>query len=200
MNLLKNIAKLGEVQNFLERHSGKLGQDIIGIYCEKNRPLKDEYLAKRLNLKVTDVRSGLNRLHYLGISYYQKEKNKDTGWYSFTWKIDEKRLIELICQDFGEKVQNLEKKEEKNETYTLFSCKNNCDEIPFELASEYQFRCPNCGNVMNLVDTKKMLLGIRKNMAKVKENLGILNKVNDDNTQKIGQKKESKPKEKKPKI
>ena len=53
-----------------------------------------------------------------------------------------------------------------NENYDFFACPGYCEEIPFEVAAEYNFKCPKCGKSMDLIDntdrTKKLSTQIKK--------------------------------------
>jgi len=49
-------------------------------------------------------------------------------------------------------MEKLQKKLKYEQNYTFFKCSNGCEKLPFELACEYNFKCPECGNAMESVD------------------------------------------------
>ncbi len=104
----KNILKIPSVQEFIEKKAGKNAVELIKI-CHKKKAIKDEEVANALKLKVTDVRTTLNRLHYRGIANYHKTKNKKTGWYSYTWSINTPKVVELVISEQKEEIEKLEK-------------------------------------------------------------------------------------------
>lgn len=158
--LLHDMAK-----SFISRVGGNDALSLIKACESKNRKVTDEEVAKKTKLKITEVRAILNRLHYRGIACYDKKKNNQTGWYSYTWEIKTKRIAELIIEEQSEEIKKLEKKLEFEKDYVFFACKTVCESVPFEVAAEYQFRCPKCGNQMDVINNKKRIKDIKKQLV-----------------------------------
>jgi len=147
---------------FLGEIGGKSVLPLIRVYNKKGKPITDEEIGKKLPLKITEIRTILNRLHYHGIARYQKTRNPKTGWYSYSWDINTKRVAEIILE---RRVKDLEKFREKVEyerNYAFFSCKKECNNVPFEIAAEYEFKCPECGTMMNAVNNKTRVRELKK--------------------------------------
>tara|TARA_Y100000310_G_scaffold313654_1_gene362243 strand:- start:576 stop:1121 length:546 start_codon:yes stop_codon:yes gene_type:complete len=160
VGLLKKQKKLINIpiaQEFIKRVAGQDAVRVIKIYEKKGKYVTDEELAKKMKLKVTEIRTILNRLHYRGIACYQKSKNTKTGWYSYTWIIKSKRIADLLLEEMQENLEKMENKQTLHSNYGLFSCNTNCGMVPFEVAAEYDFRCPDCGNSMDILDNNKVL-------------------------------------------
>jgi len=153
----KRIINMPVAQEFLKKVAGEDAIKIARIYEKKGKCVTDEELAKKMKLKVTEVRTILNRLHYRGIACYQKTKNNKTGWYSYTWVIKSGRVANLLLEEMVEKMEKLEAKQAIQSNYGLFLCRNKCNMIPFEVAAEYNFQCPECGTTMEIVDNNKVL-------------------------------------------
>ena len=173
----KKIVSFATVKVFLEQMGGENAPQLVEIYEKTKTPIKDEEIAEKMNLKVTDVRTILNRLHYRGIANYQKKRNKKTGWYSYTWTIDRKRLLELIIEKQKEEIEKLEEKKQNEEIYSYFSCKKNCHEFPFEIAAEYQFRCPECGRELDCIDNKKRSRRLGIKIEQMKKEIEEFNRL-----------------------
>jgi len=150
-----SVLKFAGAKELIATIAGDPAVKITEIYEKKGRKVTDEELAKKMKLKVTEVRTILNRLHYRGVSNYHRKKNTKTGWYSYTWEIKTKRVLDLLLEKHIEKIEKLESKKTFEENYSLFSCKKNCDYIPFEIAAEYLFKCPECGLTLEAVDNEK---------------------------------------------
>ena len=165
------------VQDFLTKVGGEAAVGVT-ILCEKKgKCVTDEELAKKMKLKVTEIRTVLNRLHYRGIACYKKTKNKKSGWYNYTWEIKKKRVLELILEQQHEMIEKLEAKQSFGEKYSFFNCKNDCEITPFEIAAEYQFRCPTCGETMATFDYSKRLESINSRIEELKGEVGELKKI-----------------------
>lgn len=160
-----------ETKEFIETIGGKEAADLIKICNKKKRGVSDEEIATEIRLKITEVRAILNRLHYRGIACYQKTKNTKTGWFSYTWEIKLKRIAELLLERQAEEISKLEQKLDFEKNYEFFACKDSCEMVPFEVAAEYQFKCPKCGSMMEKSDSKRRLREIRKKIKLM--NLGV---------------------------
>jgi transcription initiation factor TFIIE subunit alpha len=129
------------------------------------------------HLKITEIRSILNRLHYRGIACYNKAKNKNSGWYTYTWEIKKRRIIELILEQQSERLQKLEEKQRFGQSHAFFSCKKACEETAFEIAAQYEFRCPECGDMMSPIDSVAKTKEVQDQIAALKEELEAIQKT-----------------------
>src|SRR3989344_3900560 len=103
----KKIHEFVLVQDFLASIAGQEAMELVKICANKRKLVTDEEIGKQLPLKITEIRTILNRLHYRGIACYQKTKNPKTGWYSYTWEIKISRIAELILEGRAEEVTKL---------------------------------------------------------------------------------------------
>jgi len=177
MSKKKKISGYGVVKDFLGHMGGAHAPRLVEIYERNCGLIRDEEMAKKMGLKVTDVRTILNRLHYRGIANYNKKRNKKTGWYSYTWNIDRKRILELIVEKQLEEIESLEQRKESGEVYSFFSCKKLCHEFPFEIAAEYQFKCPECGRELDCIDNKKRNRQASTKIGTMKKEMEEFNKI-----------------------
>lgn len=174
MKKIRKIINIPQAQEFIKKIGGEDAAKVVRIYEKKGKVVTDEELAKKMRLKVTEVRTILNRLHYRGVACYQKSKNTKTGWYSYTWSIKSKRIAELVYGEMIEKMTKLEAKQAVQSNYGLFTCKGICEMIPFEVAAEYNFKCPDCGKPMGVVNNKKV---IRETEREICDLQGQLDKI-----------------------
>ena len=173
----KKIMNFESAHALIKRIGGDDALQVVKIYERKGKMVTDEELAKKMRLKVTEVRTILNRLHYRGVACYQKSKNTKTGWYSYTWEIKKKRVAELLLEEMVEKTEKLEAKQQMQSNYGLFSCSSLCGQMPFEVAAEYDFKCPECGAPMDMLDSKKMLKRTQKELEGLKVEKMLLEKA-----------------------
>jgi transcription initiation factor TFIIE subunit alpha len=112
----------------------------------------DEELAKKLKVKVSDVRASLNKLHNEGLVAYIRDKNSETGWYSYSWEINESRIKRWMSDK-----EAASEALRPREGVDLYFCKD-CgpdSTITFESASECLFKCPSCSCALDLMDEEK---------------------------------------------
>ncbi|MBI4044289.1 MAG: hypothetical protein HY392_01120 [Candidatus Diapherotrites archaeon] len=173
----KTISALKATQNFLETIGGPYAPEIVKIYEKKNKAITDEDIEKKTKLKITEIRTILNRLHYRGIAEYQKKRNEKTGWYIYSWEIKIARIAQLLTTELEEQAKKLENQISFESGYTFFKCKKKCAPLVFEIAAEYQFRCPQCGQVMAQSDNTESLEEIKKTAKETSKTLEELKKM-----------------------
>src|SRR3989344_8140025 len=117
----KKIYEYFIVKDFLNSVAGDRALELVTICLNKNKPVTDEEIGKKLPLKITEIRTILNRLHYRGIACYNKTKNNETGWYTYTWEIKQRRIVELIIEQHSELLQKLEQKARFEENHAFFA-------------------------------------------------------------------------------
>lgn len=174
----KKIVNFLIAQDFLKRTAGDYAVDLVKI-CERSpNGCTDEAIgAKMKKLKITEIRTILNRLHYRGIACYQKTRNQKTGWYTYTWEIKPARVAELILEEQAEEIKKLERKMGFEVEYDFFSCGGRCEGVPFEIAAEYNFKCPECGKPTNLVNNKKRMRKLRRRVKIMKFEVNALEQI-----------------------
>ena len=172
----KKIHEFRIAQEFLKDTAGEHAAELVSICTNKKKPITDEEIGKKLPLKVTEIRTILNRLHYRGIACYQKTKNNQTGWYSYTWEIKNSRIAEIILEKQTEEILKLEKNMEFEGSHAFFSAGKDCQEYPFEIAAEYNFKDPETGKPLKATDNKKRIKNLNKKIEKLKEENRELNK------------------------
>jgi len=164
----KKIYEYFIVKDFLNSVAGDRALELVTICLNKNKPVTDEEIGKKLPLKITEIRTILNRLHYRGIACYNKTKNNETGWYSYTWEIKTSRIAALLLERQAEEIAKLEKDAEFEGTHAFFSAGKDMTEYPFEIAAEYGFKCPETGKPLKAVDNKKRVKDLRKKIDLMK--------------------------------
>ena len=129
------------------------GENALAIIRNFYGNHSDEDLAKRLKIKISDVRATLNKLHNEGLVNYSRQKDSETGWYSYSWTLNQDR-IEKWAGDQTKKLGLDE--DETEERYFCPSCGASTISS-FEDASVENFRCSQCNRMLELLDRNKML-------------------------------------------
>jgi transcription initiation factor TFIIE subunit alpha len=146
-------AKLADehVRNFILEVAG---EKALTVAAALEEPLSDEDLASACKIKVSEVRAVLNKLHFCGLTSYERTRDKESGWYSYIWRLS-----------LGDVNKLLEKKKEtvvvggRDESFDFYTC-SSCMKgegvmIPFEVAFENRFKCLDCGAPLIFVEKKK---------------------------------------------
>jgi transcription initiation factor TFIIE subunit alpha len=101
------------------------GENTIDVIREFDKDMSDEELAKKIGVRASDVRIVLNRLHSCGLFAYTRLKDKNSGWYTYIWKLNEEKLQEF-SEEFsedtqekleGERVENIDEEDYIKKNY-----------------------------------------------------------------------------------
>jgi len=167
--------------DFIKQIAGPIAVNVIKSFDKK--PLSPEALSKKLDTKITNVRSALNSLHYRGIACYRKEKGNN-NLFNFTWEIKYKKILEILLIKEMKRFKQIENSINQKVDYDLFYCPNHCIEVPFEIAAAYKFKCPNCNSKLEMVDKTKRISNLKRQKTKTKKNIeklqNIMDKIKDN--------------------
>jgi len=168
-----NSHNIGVAVSLTNRQVNKLLEEVVGHdgvlvlkACDLKKGITDEGIKRKTGLSLPKIRSQLNQLHYRGLIRYNREKNQDTNWYTYTWFANNDKIHEVISSEWANYLEKLEKQLDYESNYIFYVCKKGCGKLPFELASEYDFKCPDCGGELKNIDNKKK---IREVLTEIKE-------------------------------
>ena len=163
-----------QVNKLLEELVGRDGVLVLKA-CDLKKGITDEGIAKKTKLTLPIIRSQLNQLHYRGLIRYNREKNAETNWYTYTWFSNANKIKTVLAGEWSGYLEKLVKQMDFESNYIFYSCGNGCGKLPFELASEYDFKCPDCGKELRNINNKekiKELFGEIKEVKTLMKQLG----------------------------
>lgn len=131
------------------------GEHSLHVIQEFTTQLSDEEIAQKTKIRSSDVRVVLNKLHSYGLASYTRSRDKNSGWYSYVWRLNNEHAPALVeemrAQLAGERTVEAPAAAEGGEQYY---CKN-CGldrRLPFEEASASLFKCSGCGANLEFFD------------------------------------------------
>ncbi|MDD5340433.1 MAG: hypothetical protein PHV13_04245 [Candidatus ainarchaeum sp.] len=126
------------------------GENALAIIRNFYGNHSDEELAKKLKLKISDVRATLNKLHNEGLVNYIREKDSDTGWYSYSWSLNIMRMERWAGS------QSLKAGDLIDSQYYFCPSCGESSITNFDSAAEDDFRCERCNKLLDFIDEKKL--------------------------------------------
>ena len=130
------------------------GENTIDVIREFDHDMSDDELAKKTGIKPSEVRVVLNRLHNRGVFAYTRVRDRDSGWYSYIWKLDEERLKDVSCAMIVEETTQVVGKD----GYRCCACSQQ-KVMEFSEAVDARFRCGECGSCLEFFDSKRNKVG-----------------------------------------
>ena len=132
----------------------------------------DEEMAESLGIKLNIIRKVLYKLYDYRLASYKRTKDKTIGWYIYTWKLDLKRIDNILTERKRRILNELTKKLEFETQNIFFHCKNDKFKVPFDIATDYNFKCPQCEGEMVNLDNQMIVMNLEDEIKQLKKELG----------------------------
>ena len=115
---------------------------------EKKKDVPEEYIAKKLKLKINETRKHLYRLYEKRLATYVKKADpKKKWWYIYHWSLDKPRIEELFLA-YKQKLLAKKRRELEAERQYAFECPACKTKYSYDSALETEFSCPSCGALL----------------------------------------------------
>jgi len=147
-----------------------IGEDSLRIieYLKDKKNISDFKIAEKVDRDIHEVRNILYRLYNHNLVSYYRKKDRQKGWYISYWTFNKKRVKELLDKTSREKLSKYTQrlKDEEANFGNFYLCPNACVRVGFEKAVDLEYRCPECGSILNHQDNTKTIDFLR---SKIKE-------------------------------
>ena len=154
----KSLINKPATRQFLMESIGEEGLKVVrSLVC---RETTDEEIAEKTGLKLNTVRKILYKLYDYRLASYVRTKEKDIGWYIYTWKLDLGGVRDILMARKKTTLRELVSRLEYEKSHAFFICKNGDCKVTFDVASEHNFKCPKCSGIMDYNDNQGNLLSL----------------------------------------
>ena len=126
------------------------GEDVLPLVkLLKNKKNVSEFkLAETLKHEVNLVRNMLYRLYHANLVSFTRRKDKKKGWYIYYWTFKIKQIRFLALSLKKKKLERLSDRLAREQDTSFFICPEGCMRLDFEKAVGFEFKCPECGEIM----------------------------------------------------
>ena len=144
------------IEEVVKELVGDEALDII-FYLRGKTRISEFIIAEELDLEIHKTRNILYRLLEHNIVTFMRKKDKIKGWYICYWDFNESLVPYLSEKIASQKVDKLKERLNREQGGQFYMCKNACVRMDFEKAIEFNFKCPECGEIMNLQDNNRTI-------------------------------------------
>ena len=127
----------------------------------------DMDIADELGVKVVTIRRLLNELHEVGLVTYKRTKDKETGWYSYVWKMREDKSLDYVNEYLNLDLLNLRNTLEYAENNIWFDC--SCSRVTLDEAMENNFLCLACGETFIEAKVSDKIKKIESDIRRIRD-------------------------------
>ena len=158
------------VRAYLIRMVGEEGLTLLENF-DRTIEKTDEELAEETEINLNSVRNTLYTLYGKRLAKYRREKNQETGWLTYKWKLRLDNLNDALTEDMEDAFDKLSEREKYEDENDFFIC-NTCGIVyTFTDALAVEFTC-NCGTHMEHFDNELLLNALKARVEAMKITLG----------------------------
>ena len=129
---------------------GILGEEGLRLtkQLQGNDNISEFTLATKLRRDIKLVRKMLYHLYNNNLVSFTRKKDKQKGWYIYYWTFVPESLKFLYIKNKKERLARFKEQLAREEAEQFFSCPKNCVRLDFDQAMDFEFRCPECGELI----------------------------------------------------
>ncbi|MFH1181820.1 MAG: hypothetical protein V1702_02585 [Candidatus Woesearchaeota archaeon] len=149
----------------------ELGEDILPVVkAMKGRKNFSEFkLADKINRDVNATRNSLYKLYSLNLASFIRKKDKKKGWYIYYWTLSPENAPHLAKMLKTQKEDLISERLKRERASGYLQCQRKCVRLDFEKAFEFEFRCPECGEILCEEDNRDKIKLLENELKKIKE-------------------------------
>lgn len=149
------------------------GEDVLPLVevLKGKKNVSEFTLAEELKEEINTIRNKLYRLYDSNLVRFIRKKDKVKGWYIYYWTFVPSRIPRLSKELKKKHLDKLKERLVKEQQGDFFECKNKCMRLNFEKAIDHEFKCPECGELMNQEDNTKRVDSLRKEILSLEKEI-----------------------------
>ena len=139
--------------------AGEIAIELVS-YLKNKKNISEFKIADVLKKDIKEIRRTLYLLVNHNVVSSIRKKDKKKGWYIYYWTLNTDQIKYLFKNLKVKKVEKLKERLEREKSSLFFVCENKCIRLNFDQAIEFEFKCPECGLLMNQENNKEIIEGL----------------------------------------
>jgi len=151
------------------------GEEVLPLikFLKNKKNISEFVIASRIKKEVNETRNMLYRLYEANLVSFIRKKDKKKGWYIYYWSFNSRKIKDLVVSLKKKKLDMLKDRVQREKINKFFICINKCMRIDFDQASNFMFKCPECGSLLEFEDNTKTIGDIEKEISSLEKDLKI---------------------------
>ncbi|MGM5480481.1 MAG: hypothetical protein ACQESC_03410 [Nanobdellota archaeon] len=145
-----------------------IANDIV-FYLRDKKNISEFIVAEELEIEIHKTRNILYRLLDHNLVSFKRKKDKIKGWYICYWNFNEENIPHVEEKLRLEKIEKLTSRLEQEQSGFFYMCRFAHERQSFEEAFENDFKCPECGELMNQLNNERTIEFLEQKIGKLKE-------------------------------
>ncbi len=135
------------------------------LYLRGKQNVSEFIIAEDLDIEIHRCRNILYRCFEQQLATFKRKKDKKKGWYICYWNCHDENVPHLLDKIKREKIVKLKERLVREESNQFYMCRNACVRMDFEKATEFDYHCPECHEIMNMQDNTKTIAFLREKLG-----------------------------------
>ncbi len=132
----------------------------------------DEEIASSTGLRINMVRKVLYDLFGKSLITGIRVKDERKGWFVYRWRTRREEVEQFIENQKKKITERLQQRLDFENFGDFYHCGNeDCTRVTFEDSLEGMFKCPSCGDVLNLKKNDKSKKAYTKKVDEIKKDM-----------------------------
>ncbi len=136
-----------KVEEILLEIIGGEGLPLVQALYERQN-ISEFELARETKKDIKVIRRLLYILYNNNLVYFSRKKDKDKGWYIYYWTLSPENIRFLYYKKKRERLTRLLEQLEREQKELFFTCPKRCVRLTFDQAMDFDFHCPECGELV----------------------------------------------------
>ena len=154
--------------------TGKQAETVADLLDTK-KYINELLIAKKLDITINQARNVLYKLSDEGLVSYIRKKDKKKGWYTYFWKIEPFKALNFLKNDTLKRLELVNHQIQSRQTKVFYICERCNIEFTEENALLHDFACVECGDVLTMMDSSKILKDLTKEFSRLQKKLSEIN-------------------------
>jgi len=156
--------------------AGKEGLRLVKKLKGKEN-ISEFVLATKLKRDIKIVRNLLYKLYNHNLISSTRKKDKQKGWYIYYWTLIPENIKFLYLKNKKIELIKLKEQLKKEQTEQFYTCSKKCVRLDFDQAIDFEFRCPECGELISQYQDPKKMIELEKKINNLEKELKSEEKV-----------------------
>ena len=128
-------------------------------------------LAKRIKKDIKVVRKLLYLLYNHNLVGFTRKKDKQKGWYIYYWTLLPDSIRFSYFKMKRELLARMKEQLEQESKELFFVCPNDCVRLDFDQSMDFEFHCPECGELITQDNTETRVKNLKKKIVDLEDEL-----------------------------
>lgn len=149
------------------------GDDVLPLVkkLQGKENVSEFRLAEQLKEDIKRVRNILYRLYDANLVEFSRKKDKKKGWYIYYWTFKPEQIKFLFTKIKKEQLEHIRERMGQEMMEQFFICPNRCVRMNFEQAVNFEYRCPECGELTMQEQIEEQMQDLKKKASELEKEL-----------------------------